>query len=392
MPAGADKHQKTEKPTAKRKKQARDDGQLARSPDIYTWVALVAATFVLPSWFTGTEKRVLGLMAQASGVARAPTTAGALSVFQAGLRVVLLSTLPLAAVYVVLVIVTNLAQVGRALSLKKLRPKFSRLNPKGGLKQIFSAQSGVSLLKQTIKLTLLIGVAYSLMNGLVHTLVGSRPVTLVPLVAAGAGRILSFVRTLSFLGLVVGIADYGYQRKKLSTSLKMTKEEVKDEAKAAEGDPTTKAMVKKRMYQIARGALPRAVRSADVVVTNPTHYAVALQYDAERGAPRVLAKGADHVAARIRAEAATWSVPLVEDPPLARYLYAVCEVDQQIPPEIYLAVAKILAFVYALPEMVRTAGAHHPAPSIVPSEPSAMATMTPAQRQRVAAVLSGVGK
>lgn len=388
--AQEDKHQKTEKPTPKRKKEAREKGQVARSMDVAAWAGTVVASFLMPWFLHLVSGKILGVLAQATQVGRHPTPQGALLVLEAGLKVVLLTVGPLGAAMALVGIVANVAQTGRAFSLKAARPKLSRISPRAGIRNLFSPQNGMALVKQVVKLLLLVGVAYQAINQIIHEMVGLRPVSLLPLLAATAQSVLSFVRIVSLLGLVVGLADFFYQRHKLLQGMKMTKHEVKEESKAAEGDPHVKGMIRKRMYQIARSQLLAAVHNADVVVTNPTHYAVALRYEAGRSAaPRVVAKGADLLAKRIREEAATCEIPVVEDPPLARYLYAVCDVDEAIPAEIFAAVARLLAFVYSLPANLRGVGVHHLGGSILPAEPAALARLTEAQQTRARTVLSG---
>jgi flagellar biosynthetic protein FlhB len=179
------------------------------------------------------------------------------------------------------------------------------------------------------------------------------------------------VRGVAVIGVGLGVADFLFQRKKLLDTLKMTKQEVKDEARQSQGDPMMKNEIRKRGYQIARSKAIRAVRSADVVVANPTHYAVALCYDKARAAaPIVLAKGEGLLALRIKDEAARALVPVVEDPPLARYLFAVSEEGRPVPPEIYLAVARLLAFIYSLPPSFRGGSIHSYPPSQVPFDPA----------------------
>lgn len=387
-----DKHSRTEPPTPKRKKEARKEGRVARSPDLAGWAAIAAGAFLLP-WYLGVgERNILGILAQATHVGRHPTTQGALAVLDAGLKTVLVTVGPLGAIFALLAIVANLAQTGRSFSLAVAKPKLSHVSPKAGIKKIVSPQNGVELLKQVVKLTLLVGVGYQALDGLTHELVGSRPVSLLPLLHATGASILSFVRVLALLGILVGFADFLYQRHSLKESLKMTKQEVKEEMRQSEGDPHVKGEIKSRMYRQLRQKAVAGVRRADVVITNPTHYAVALQYDQGRSAaPRVVAKGADLLAQRIRDEAAACEVPVVEDPPLARYLYAVCGVDDPIPAEIYVAVARLLAFVYSLPATVRAVGVHRAGASIVPSEPAALAGLREHQRERIRAVLAGTG-
>lgn len=390
MPA-ADKHSKTEKPTPKRKREARQNGQVAKSPDLTGWAAVLVAVYLLPWYVNGAKGRLLSLMSSVAEVTRSPSAPAALRVLESGLRDVLTTVAPLGVIFVLLALAGNVAQTGPAVSLKAARPKLSRLNPAAGLKRLFSPSSLVTLAKQLLKLVALSGVAFEAIRSLLHELAGAAPVSLLPVLDATASSVLRFVRIVALMGLVIGFGDYLYQRHSVQQSLKMTKDEVKEEAKQAEGDPHVKGMLKKRMYQIARSKMISGVRKADVVVTNPTHYAVALQYDRARAsAPRVVAKGSDRLALRIREEAATCSVPVVEDPPLARYLFAVCDVEAQVPPEIYLAVAKLLAFVYALPEVVRSLGTHHHPPSTVPAEPAALAGFGEVRRARASAILAGV--
>ena len=391
MPA-ADKHQKTEKPTAKHRKESRQKGQIARSADLTGWGAVLLGSYLLPWYFGFSLSRVLGVTSQAIDIARAPSVPRALVALDAGLRALLLTALPLGGIFALLALVAGLAQTRGLFSLQLARPKFSRLSPRGGFSRLFSPQTLQQLAKQLLKLVALAGISYSLISKLTHEMVGTRPVSLLPVLAAEGSTVLTFVRIIAAVGFLVGVVDYMFQRRSVNKNMKMTKDQVKDESKSAEGDPHVKGMVRKRMYQISRSKMRAAVRQADVVVTNPTHYAVALQYNAARAAaPRVLAKGADLLAARIRSEALEHGVPLVEDPPLARYLYAICEVEQQIPAEIYLAVAKVLAFVYALPQAIRTVGVHHPGPSLVPSEPAAMGEMSETRRAHVVEVLTGAG-
>lgn len=392
MPA-QDKHAKTEPATPKRKKEARDRGQVARSPDVSGWASVLAGTFLLPWMFGQAEKRVLGVVGQGANVMAHPTPQGAFAVLSGGLRSVVYVIVPIAGIFAVLAIVTNVAQVGRSFSFKAARPQLTRLSPKSGFKRLFGTQTLVQLGKQVVKLLLLVGVGYSSIHGLYAEVTGAQPVGLGPILGATASSIIGFVRIVALVSILVGIAEFAFQKKQLQTSLKMTKHEVKDEAKSQEGDPTMKGELRKRMYVIARSRALAAVRSADVVVTNPTHFAVALQYrPGSGGAPKVVAKGADTLARHMRERAVEAEVPIVEDPPLARYLYAVCEVDQQIPAEIYTAVAKLLAFVYALPAMTRTAVVHHVAASHIPDVATTLESLPVATRLRARAILAGASR
>jgi flagellar biosynthesis protein FlhB len=178
-----------------------------------------------------------------------------------------------------------------------------------------------------------------------------------------SGAVVGFAKNVCYAGLLMGIADYVYQFKKLRHSLKMTKQEIKDEYKNSEGDPRVKSAVRSRQMAMRRMRMMRDIATADVVLVNPTHVAVALKYETGRGAPRVVAKGAGAVAARIRAEAVKHRVPMVEDVQLARAIYRVCDIGQEIPHEIFMAVAKILAFVFSLKRRGSAAGLHRRPPT-----------------------------
>ncbi len=385
-----DKHSRTEPPTPKRKREARQRGQVARSPDVAGWAAALVATFLLPWLFRTGEHHVLGVVAQSANVMRHPSAPGAYSVLRSGLSAVIDVVAPIGAIFVAIAIVANVAQVGRSFSLKAARPRMSRISPKSGIRNLFGTQMLLQLAKQTIKVVLLGLVGYQSVTALYHAVAGARPVGLTPILGFTVSSILSFIRVVAAVSLAIGLAEFAYQKHSLTQSLKMTKVEVKEEAKSSEGDPLTRGEVRKRGYVIARSKMLASVRMADVVVTNPTHYAVALEYRPGTGsAPRVVAKGAGALARAVRDRASEAEVPVVEDPPLARYLYATCEVDQQIPTEIYLAVARLLAFVYGLPAPARTAMVHRPAHSDLPTELDALAGLAAGRRRRAEQVLSG---
>ncbi|MGH9082233.1 MAG: EscU/YscU/HrcU family type III secretion system export apparatus switch protein [Acidimicrobiales bacterium] len=365
--AGGDKYSRTEPPTPKRKKEARQDGQVARSPDVSGWLAILVGTMLLPWLFGEAEGRVLAVTSSAVVVMRHPTVTGALAVLEGGLRQVLIFSALLGGILMAIGVVANVAQVGRAASIKAARPRFTRLNPKAGFQRLFSPKVGWELAKQVLKLGVLAAVGYGSLRTLTTTVGGKSPATLAPLLDYAGASLLSFIRTVAVIGLLLGVLDFGVQRHRMSQSLKMTKQEVKDERRSQEGDPMMKGRLRRQQYAIARSRVMAAVRTADVVVANPTHFAVALQYDPGRGgAPRVVAKGVDGLALRIREEAARHGVAVVEDPPLARYLHATCEVEQQVPAAVYVAVARLIAFVYSLEPARRGASVHRRPYSVVP--------------------------
>ncbi len=352
---------KTEKPTPKRKKEARRKGQVAKSVDVSGWLTVLVASMLLPSLLHAATNRLTGLFAQAAGVMTRPSQGGALQVLSSGLGDVFALVLPLAGSMAVVGVIANVAQTGPVVSLHAAAPKWEHLNPLAGVKRLFSLSSLWQLAKQVLKLALLVAVAGPGLNGLAHQLLGSRPVDMTPMIAYSGGKMLSLVRQVALGGLLLGIADFAVQRRRMAKSMKMTKQEVKDEARQSEGDPVVKGAIRRKQRTLSRMRMMAAIAGADVVITNPTHFAVALRYDpAAGGAPRVVAKGADALAARIREEATRHAVPIVEDPPLTRAVFAACDIDDAIPAELYLAVARLLAFVFTLPAAVRRSGvAHH---------------------------------
>lgn len=352
---------KTEKPTPKHKKEARREGRVAKSPDVSSWLVVLAASALLPSLFHAGELRLTGLFAQVSHVVSRPSLPGAQQVLSSGLGDVLALVLPLVGALAAVAVFANVAQSGLLLSAKAAAPKWSHLNPLQGLKRLVSPQSLWQLLKQVLKLALLVALVEPTLSGIVHQLAGARPVDMTPMIGFAGGRLISMMRVVALGGLLIGAADFAVQRRKLSKSLKMTKQQVKEENRQSEGDPHMKGAVRRKQRTMSRLRMMAAVAGADVVITNPTHLAIALRYEpAHGGAPRVVAKGADSLAARIREEAAKHDVPIVEDPPLTRAVYAACDIDDAIPAELYLAVARVLAFVFSLPALVRSSGtAHH---------------------------------
>ncbi len=368
MPTG-DRHAKTEKPTAKKKKDAKKKGQVAKSTEIGGWFSLLIATFAMPAVFGAAEHRVLALQSAAVLVMAHPSVPRALAILGLGLEDVMIIALPIAGVMAVLGVASSVAQVGMVISAKGITPQFSKLNPINGIKKLFSARGIWELVKSLLKLIVISALATKDLMGLWHAIVGSEPVAMGPLIDYAGSTLLGFVRTLALVGFLLGLADYAFQRRRMGKDLMMTKHEVKEEHRQQEGDPQTKGAIRRAQRSMSRLRMMAEVGRADMVVTNPTHVAVALRYDRARSsAPRVVAKGVDEVAARIRAVAAEHGVAVVEDPPLARAVYAACEIDDEIPASMYLAVARLLAFVYGLsPDLRRARPVHRLPPSGAPS-------------------------
>jgi len=355
---------KTEKPTAKRKSKARKKGQVALSKEVSSWIVALVGSMLLPVVIRTGQARMTDLFGRVANVMTNPSVSGAVQILQIGLRDVVVLVLPVAGGFAALGVLVDVAQTGGLFSLQAAAPKFDRINPMAGLKRLFSANSLWQLVKQLVKISVLVLMAYKVLFSLGDKLVGTQPVDMSPVVAYAGSTMLGLVRDVSVIGLVLAIGDYAVQRHRHNKSLKMTKREVKEEHRQSDGDPLLKREVRRKQMRLSRSRMMAAVAGADVVITNPTHFAVALRYQAGRGlAPQVVAKGSDEVALRIRAEATAHGVPIIEDRPLAQAIYAACEIDSFVPKELYVAVARVLAFIYTLPAMVKASGKVHQRPT-----------------------------
>jgi flagellar biosynthetic protein FlhB len=245
--------------------------------------------------------------------------------------------------------VCDVAQVGWHPTSKPLMPKFSKLNPLKGFKKIFSKEAVVELIKSILKIGIVLIVAYSYIKKNGDGLFLLYDMSLNAGVAATGNLVINLGIRVAVAYLIIAFADFGYQKWKHNDDLKMTKQEVKDEYKQQEGDPQVKGRIRQKMREVSQRRMMQNLPKADVVITNPTHYAVALMYDAEKyDAPIVIAKGEDYLAARIKEVARENDIEIVENKPLARMLYANVEIGEVVPPDLYQAVAEVLAFVYHL--------------------------------------------
>ncbi len=344
--------EQTEKATPKRREEARRRGQVAKSPDLAGAAVFLAGVFVLHALAPQTLSSV-GAMTQAilwRIHEHQDFTVG--SVWMLYLRAFASTGLLLGMLFGVALVAAvgvNLLQTGAVFSLVPLTPSLKKINPFTGAQRLLSKQVLVNLGKQLLKLGAVLTIVYTSIAGNLSSLmaIGQMP----------APQIIGFVGDLSFsiawkfgfLLVIVALLDYAYERWQYEESLKMSKQEVKDEYRQSEGNPEVRGAVKRRQREFARRRMMAAVPKATLVVTNPTHFAVALEWDeVKMEAPVVVAKGADLIAKRIREIAAEHRIPIMENPPLARTLYAKVELDQAIPPNLYAAVAQVIAFVYKL--------------------------------------------
>lgn len=345
--------EKTEKPTPKKVQKARSSGQVVMSKEIATAVMLIFGFLAIKN-FAGTmyEGSAEIVNHSFSLIADIDTIFEKQYLHELILFILLKIfdiCLPVFVVIFILGIITNVAQVGWHPTNEPLKPNLGNLSPLKGIKRMFSVRSLIEFIKSILKLFF---VVYAVYSGLIDEI----PI-LKTLMFMDLGKAFMYVGELCVdLGIKVGcyfiiiaVADYAYQRYSHVKKLKMSKQELKDEYKNSEGDPLIKSQIKDRMRQASMRRMMQQVPDADVIITNPTHYAVALKYDKEKAdAPIVLAKGVDHLARRIKEIAKDNDVEIVENRPLARALYNTVEVGNQIPPELYQAVADILAFVYNL--------------------------------------------
>ena len=246
---------------------------------------------------------------------------------------------------------SNILQIKWKVTTKPMKPKFSKLNPLSGFKRIFSKDSLFELLKSIIKIILIIYVAYTSIKDHQNEIFLLYDIPLLQVILLVGTIVIDTGLKIAFVYLIVGIADLIYQKHKFKEDMKMTKQEVKDEYKNTEGNPEIKGRQRSKMREASQRRMMQSLPSADVVITNPTHYAVAIKYDADKySAPVVVAKGEDFLAQKIREAAKEHHIEIVENKPLARMLYANVDVGQEVPPELYQAVAEVLAFVYSLRE------------------------------------------
>jgi len=347
--------EKTEEPTAKKLKDARDEGQVAKSREIANALTLIGL-FVLMKVVLGfLGDRFLGTFSD--GYNRIPEfiklhngqfrTGDMIAYLQTIMLEIILMTAPFLAVGFILSFLADLLQVKWHVTTKPLKPKFNKLDPVAGFKRIFSSRSLMELLKSILKIGLITYVVYTTLRDQLEVIYLLFNMTLWQGIAVAGDIAIRLGLKISIVYIVIALLDMIYERHKFHEDQKMTKQEVKDEYKNAEGDPAVKSKQRQRMQESSRRRMMQNIPKADVVITNPTHFAVAIQYDLEIApAPIVLAKGEDHLAAKIKEVAREHKVEIVENKPLARMLYYNVEIGEQVPPELYQTVAEVLAMVY----------------------------------------------
>jgi flagellar biosynthetic protein FlhB len=351
--------ERTEKATGKRRQEARRKGTVAQSREVPSVLILMTALgffYFAGSWMFGHISEFIGWFYQHMDTLRFETVTDAHVLSVEIIDQVFLILAPFFLPILIAGMAGNVFQIGFEIHGEPMKPNLAKLNPISGLKKLVSLRSLVELGKSIVKILFVGGIAY----GLIKSEMAGFPA----LMQQEVGDIFIFIAKLAFkicffvcLALIIlAVLDYIYQRWQYEKNLKMTKQEVQDERKQTEGDPKVKGRIRRAQLEMARRRMMEAVPEADVVITNPTHLAVALKFDAsEMIAPTVVAKGSGHMAERIRLIAQDYQVPIVEDKPLAQALFKMVEIGEFIPVELYRAVAEVLAYVYRLKGMYQTA-------------------------------------
>lgn len=343
--------EKTEPATPRRREEARKKGQVAKSAEVGTAVMILAAFLllhILGPYVVGhmrdTVQYFLQNMASWEG-----DSAGLQALFLVALVQVAWIVVPILLSLLVIGVLSQVIQVGLMTSTEALQPKFSRINPIEGFKRIFSKRAIAEFLKSIIKVALVGYLVYGQVRKNLDWLPQLSLWELKQSISVMEYSIYNLGVQVGLFLLVIAAADYWYQRREFEDSIKMSREEIKEEYKQMEGDPLIRSQIRQRQRQMASQRMMQAIPTADVIVTNPTHYAIAIKYTpGEMGAPKVIAKGMGLVAQRIKEEGKKHRIAAVENPELARALFKTTEIGQEIPAELYPAVAEVLAFVYSL--------------------------------------------
>jgi flagellar biosynthesis protein FlhB len=345
-------HDKTEKATPKRRNEARRQGNVAKSNDLNNAVVLAAGLvglmFMGPKVVSGISGSMRAIFAQIAHPGTATSAAGLHSLMQLGLHIMLTTVAPIAGMCVAAAVIVNVGQVGMKPTFQSIKPNFKKINPLAGAKNTFGSRmpfEGAKALAKVSAVGAVVALALIPQITRLGASVGTPPAALGKLISSS---VMGIAIRATAAYLLIGVIDLIWQRRKHNKSLKMSKQEVKEEFKQTQLPPEVKGAIRRRQIQAARARMMAAIPQADVVVTNPTHFAVALQYDGSHPAPVVIAKGQDLVAKQIRRIADEHNVPIVPDPPLARSLHKSVEIGQMIPAEMFAAVAQVLAFVYKI--------------------------------------------
>lgn len=347
--------EKTEEPTAKKIEDARKEGQVAKSKEVTNALSLIALFLILKLFvgFVGEEflELVQGIYGKIPDILvmwNGEVPVGDLNVLlRNSLLCILIVLAPFFITGFIIAFVGDYIQVKWEITAKPLQPKLSKMNPISGMKKIISLNSLMELIKAFLKIGLVGYVVYSTLKDQYNVIYLLFNMQLLPGVLMAGNMAINLGLKCAFVYLIIAGIDFAYQKRKFHKDMMMTKQEIKEEFKQSEGDPQIKSKIKQKMREASQRRMMQDLPKADVVITNPTHLAVAIQYDKEVAeAPVVLAKGQDYIAQKIKEAAKEYKIEIVENKPLARMLYHNVDIGEQIPPELYQAVAEVLAMVY----------------------------------------------
>lgn len=346
--------EKTEPATSKKLNDIRKEGQVAKSKELITAVSLMSLFIILKIYLSKLGTGLIDVYTQVyNSISKVVDDSynglpirTACYVMQQIIIDMIKLVIPILLVAIVIAILGNMLQQKWMVTAKPLQPKFSKISPISGFKRMFSVRQLVELIKSIAMISIIMIVVYNTVKSKMNILLTFYDVGLNTALSTIGSIIIDLGIKISAVFLIVGFADLFYQRIKFKNDNMMTKQEIKDEFKNTEGDPQVKGQIKRRMQEVSRRRMMQQLPEADVVITNPTHFAVALKYEPDAGkAPVVIAKGADYLAFQIKDKAKEYNIAIVENKPLARILYHNIDIGMEIPPELYQAVAEILAVV-----------------------------------------------
>ncbi|MFP4697264.1 MAG: flagellar biosynthesis protein FlhB [Eubacteriales bacterium] len=345
--------EKTEKPTARKREKAREEGQVVKSIEINTAFLLITLfmtiKLIIPSFnnnMTNLFNDIYSKFDLSEDTVSIEMMAGLLS------EVILTMIKILAPIFIVVMVLglfLNFLQVGFKITLKPLKPKLNRISPIQGFKRLFSLRAIFELIKSLFKIGIILVIVYFSIKDKEDILFAFYDMNLIQIIGWIGDLAIGIGLKIGVFFIFIAIADYLFQKYKQQKELKMTKQEVKDEHKMIDGNPEIKSKIRQKMREVSLRRMMQDLPKADVIITNPTHFAVAVQYDTSiSSAPLIIAKGTDFLAARIKEKATEYEIEIVENKPLARTLYYTVDIGEEIPSELYQTVAEVLAFVYKL--------------------------------------------
>ncbi len=343
--------EKTEQPTQKKLDDSRQKGMVAKSTEVNSLLVVFAGIVTIFLFQTSIAKQFSSFSINIFGALDVfPERMGMIQNFFMDWYWFFIAVIsPFLIAVFIISLASNISQVGLKITPQALEPKFSKLNPLNGIKRILSTRSLVELLKTILKFFLISLFTYFVLKDFISSATILENSDISDIMTFMIESAFSLIWKFGILYILIAAADFAYQRYKFKKDMMMTKEEVKEEMKQTEGDPLIKSRIKRMQIQAAKNRMMKELPTADVVITNPTHYAVALRYDMfKNNAPEVIAKGVDELALRIKKVAAEHNIPIHEDRELARALYKMCDIGDTIPQQLFKAVAQVLAYIYNL--------------------------------------------